>query len=732
MRTLLAILVVCIPAAAHAQVPSYAHDVRAVFARAGCNQGTCHGNLTGKGGMKLSLRGENPDFDFLVFTRNLGGRRIDPASPDASLLLLKATGRVPHEGGVRFAPTSREYRIVRDWIAAGAPNDVGKQPALVRLEVEPHELWLTPPKRSATIAVTAVFADGRRQAVNDAAVFESTNPRTDVTHDGVVSSTGPGETTVVVRYLDGQASVPVTFIADRPHFVWTGPNPANYIDDLVFTQLKKLRIDASPVCSDAEFLRRAYLDVCGILPTPAETRRFLADPASDKRDRLIDALVQRPEFADWWALKWADLLRVEEKMLDKKGVKLFQGWIRESIASGKPLNRMAHELIASRGSTYTSPAANYYRALRQPNVRGEAFAQVFLGIRMACAKCHNHPFDRWTQTDYHQLAAFFAQVAYKVGDNKRIDKLDQHEFNGDQTVYLDPALDVKHPVTGEVLAPHYLGDAAKVDAKADPLITLADWVADPKNPFFARAQANRIWAHLLGRGLVDPIDDFRQTNPPANEPLLAALAQDFAEHDFDLRRLVKTIVRSRTYQLSARPTATNADDETHFSHALVRSLPAEALLDAIAQVTETPLKLPGLEPGKRAAQMASLPSFRRGESAEGAVRFLRVFGKPERLLSCDCERSDATTLTQALTLLTGDLVNQSLTASDNRIGRLLGAGVSKGEIVDELYLAALCRPPTREERMAFVSRIEAAADPRAACEDVLWAILNSKEFLLRR
>ena len=368
----------------------------------------------------------------------------------------------------------------------------------------------------------------------------------------------------------------------------------------------------------------------------------------------------------------------------------------------------------------------------QPNERGEAFAQVFLGIRMACAKCHNHPFDRWTQTDYHQLAAFFAKVSYKIVDNKRIDKLDKHEFNGDQTVFLDPTFEVKHPVTGEVLAPHYLGDTATIDGKTDPLITLADWVADPKNPFFARAQANRIWAHLLGRGLVDPIDDFRQTNPPANEPLLAALAHDFAEHDFDLRRLVKTIVRSRTYQLSARPTATNADDETHCSHALVRSLPAEALLDAIAQVTETPLSLPGLEPGKRAAQMASLPSFRRGESAEGAVRFLRVFGKPERLLSCDCERSDATTLAQALTLLTGDLVNRSLTQSENRIGRLLGAGASKGEIVDELYLAALCRLPTREERTAFVSRIEQAADPRAACEDVLWAILNSKEFLLRR
>jgi hypothetical protein len=716
-----------------AEPASYSHDVRAVFARAGCNQGTCHGNLNGKGGFKLSLRGENPAFDHFVITRDLGGRRIDPLNPDASLILLKATGRVPHEGGVRFAFDSSEYKLVREWIAAGAPSDVGERAELAKLEVTPREAYLVPPLRETTIRATAIFTDGKKRDVTGLAVFESTNPKIEVNRDGKVASESPGETSVVVRYLNRQATVPVSFVADRPDFHWTGPTPINYVDELVFAQLKRLRINPSGPSGDSEFLRRAYLDVIGVLPTADETRRFLSDRSADKRDRLIDALLDRPEFADWWALKWADLLRVEEKQLDKKGVKLFHGWIRDSIASGKPLNKMAYELIASRGSTYKEPASNYYRALREPNLRSEAMAQVFLGIRMACAKCHNHPFDRWTQNDYHQLAAFFARVQYKLLDNTRKDKLDKHEFIGEQIVYMDEGSEVKHPVTEKVMQPRFLGSPGpKLGPKDDRLIPLAEWVADPKNAFFARTQANRIWANLLGRGLVDPIDDFRATNPPANAPLLNALAKDLADHDFDMKRLIRTIVRSRTYQLSAKPNATNEDDELHFSHALVRSLPAEALLDAIAQVTGSPLDLPELAPGQRAAQLPSLPSIRRRETFDGTSRFLRVFGKPERLLSCDCERSDATTLAQALTLITGDLLNQALTQKDNRLGRLLASKTSTTAMVDELYLAALNRSPTDTEREEFASRIERAQDRRAALEDVAWAVMNSKEFLLRR
>lgn len=712
---------------------SYSQEVRAVFARAGCNQGTCHGNLNGKGGFKLSLRGENPAFDHSVMTREAGGRRINALEPDASLLLLKATGRVPHEGGVRFPYGSPEYDLVRRWIAAGVASDIGKRPALDRLEVTPREAYLVPPTREVKVQATARFAGGLRRDVSGLAVFESTNPKINVSRSGEVSADEPGETTIVVRYLDRQQTVRLAFVADRPDFRWQGPAPVNYIDELVFAQLKKLRINPSETCTDAEFLRRAHLDLIGVLPTPDETRRFVGDPSPDRRARLVESLLARPEYADWWALKWSDLLRVEEKQLDKKGVKVFHDWIRDSLAANKPLNRFARELLASRGSTYQEPAANYYRALRDPNTRGEAMAQVFLGVRMQCAKCHNHPFNQWTQNDYHQLSAFFARVQYKIIDNTRRDKLDKHEFNGEQIVYQDEASEIKHPVTGETLTPAFLGAATpKFGQKDDRLLALADWVADPKNAFFARTQANRIWANLLGRGLVEPIDDFRTTNPPANELLLAALAADLAAHDFDMKRLIRTIVSSRTYQLSDRPNATNADDETHYSHALVRSLPAEALLDAVAQVTGTPLTFPGQADGLRAAQLPSFPSIRRGESFQGPVRFLKVFGKPERLLSCDCERSDSTTLAQALTLITGELVNRSLTAPDNRLGRLLASQTPSPAIVEELYLASLCRVPTVAERDALVGRIEQAPDRRAALEDILWALLNSKEFLLRK
>jgi hypothetical protein len=492
-------------------------------------------------------------------------------------------------------------------------------------------------------------------------------------------------------------------------------------------------MNPSALCTDGEFNRRAFLDALGILPTPAETRAFLGDGRPDRRVRLIDALLARPEFADFWALHWSDLLRNEEKQLDRKGVQVFHAWIRESIARDKPLNQMAKELIASRGSTYTQPAANYYRALRDPQVRAEATAQVFLGIRMQCAKCHNHPFNQWTQNDYHQLAAFFPRVQYKIVKNERKDKLDKHEFVGEQIVIMDDVSEINHPVTGVELRPKFLGGPEPaLGEDGDRLIALADWVARPDNPFFARTQANRIWAYLLGRGIVDPTDDFRQSNPPVNGPLLEALAADFAEHGFDLKHLVRRIMNSRTYQLSAVPNATNRDDEANFAHALIRPLPAESLLDAISGVTGVAAEFPGYPTGLRATQLPALPVKTRKRTASDAEQFLRLFGKPERLLSCDCERSTDTTLAQALQLITGPLVNHAVSTADNRLGDLLNAGRSNREIVEELYLAALCRRPTATEASAILERVDAAADRRAALEDVMWALLNAKEFMLRR
>ncbi len=723
-----------LPGSARAVEPvRFRQEVMAVLSRGGCNQGACHGNLNGKGGFKLSLRSEDPDWDYAALTRDQLGRRVNRLDPDASLVLQKATARLPHEGGRRFPVDSLEYEILRRWMADGARPDSGVAALPRRLEVEPRERIVTLPAPEIPLRTWAVYPDGSRKDVSHLAVFESTNPDVEVSRQGVVKGVRAGETTVVVRYLHLRATALLAFVPARPDFRWADPRPNNYVDELIFARLKNFRMNPSGLCTDDEFLRRASLDLLGILLTAEEARRFLADRRPDKRARLINVLLERPEFAEYWALHWSDLLRNEEKQLDRKGVTVFYDWIRDSIARNKPLNEFARELIAARGSTYTAPAANYYRALRDPAERAEATAQVFLGVRMKCARCHNHPFDHWTQNDYHQLAAFFARVQYRIVKNARKDKLDKHEFVGEQVVYQDDTSEVKHPGTGTVLRPRFPGGPLLEDAaRQDRLKRLADWVASPQNPFFARTQANRIWSYLMGRGIVEPDDDFRETNPPVNGPLLDALARDLAGHRFDQKHLIRVIMNSRTYQASSRPDPTNSDDETNFSHVLVRSLPAEALLDAIAGVAQVELNFEGFPGVKRAGQLPSLPVLRRQQKSADAYRFLRTFGKPERLLSCDCERSDSTTLAQALQLITGKVINQALARPDNRLGKLLKAGKSDGAIIDELFLAGLCRLPTATERAALMKRVAAATNRREALEDVLWGLLNSKAFLLRR
>jgi len=728
-------LVFLLPLASlHAQAPiSFRNEVMAVLSRSGCNQGICHGNLNGRGGLKLSLRGQDLDFDREALTRGLLGRRANPQDPDTSLFLLKATGQVAHEGGPRFAVKSNEYRILRDWIAQGMKLDAPSVPTLKSLTVTPVEQYIVQPTNAITVQVKATFSDGKTQDVSSLAVFESTNPKIEVSRAGHVESSEPGETTIVVRYLDLQATALLAFVPGRGDFVWSKPAIHNYVDRHVYDRLEKLRVNPSALSSDSDFVRRVHLDLVGLLPTPDETRKFLADARSDKRAKLIDALLERPEFADTWAIKWADLLKVEEKQLDKTGVKAFHGWIRKCIADNKPLNEFARELIASRGSTYKEPASNYYRALRDSQTRSEAFAQVFLGIRMQCAKCHNHPYNQITQSEYHELAAFFPRVDYKIVNNNRKDKLDKHEFIGEQIVFMNDKGEVKHPISGALLKPRFLGgDVLKVGANDDRLIPLAAWVADKQNPYFARTQANRIWYYLMGRGIVDPDDDFRQSNPPVNAPLLDALARELSEHQFDMKNTIRTIMNSRTYQTSAIPNASNQSDETNFSHTLIRSLPAEALLDAISQVTAVPATFDGYPVGTRAAQVPSLPSLRRKETLDSGMKFLRQFGKPERLLSCDCERSDNTTLAQALQMVTGPLMHKAVAAESNRVGQMLKAGKSNADMIDELFLASLSRTPNDRERSSLIARIESAADRRVALEDVLWALLNSKEFLLRR
>ena len=492
-------------------------------------------------------------------------------------------------------------------------------------------------------------------------------------------------------------------------------------------------MNPSDLCSDSTFLRHAYLDLLGILPAPEEVRRFLDNRRSDKRALLIDELLDRPEFPEYWALKWSDVLRNEEKQLDKKGTQLFFTWIRNSIAANKPLNEFARELIASRGSSYADPAANYYRALREPQIRAEATAQVFLGVRMQCAKCHNHPFDRWTQSDYHRLTAFFPRVQYRILENNRKDKLDSHEFDGEQIVWMDRDSEHVHPLTKEKLKPRFLGaDAPDFGPDGDRLQALADWVADANNPFFARTQVNRVWSYLLGRGIVEPNDDFRLSNPPVNPELLAALAADFVNHRFDLKHLIRTIMNSRTYQLSVHPNDTNREDETNFSRGIVRSLQAEQLLEAVSGATGVAPSFDGYPAGTRAGQLPGVGAALGKKVAGDADRFLRLFGKPERLLSCDCERSEDSTLVQALQMITGQLVNKAVSEPDNRLGQLMAAGKSDSEALEEMYLATLCRQPSSHEQSILGVRVRQAYDRRRALEDVLWGLLNSKEFLLRQ
>ncbi|HZZ71894.1 MAG TPA: DUF1549 and DUF1553 domain-containing protein [Pirellulales bacterium] len=715
--------------------PRFGFDVMAVLSKAGCNAGACHGNQNGKGGFKLSLRGQDPAADYETITHGQFARRIDRFDPDQSLILLKPTTQLAHEGGLRFPRDSAEYRILREWIAAGTPPDDASVWRVIKLNVEPAAAILTEPAHRQLLRVSADCANGSGAArtvdVTELAVYEPLGGPATVNAAGVVEMTDFGESTILVRFLDRQATVRLAHLPFRPEFEFSAPTPVNYIDDLNFAKLRALQMNPSPLSEDSEFVRRAYLDVIGLLPTAAEAQAFVADPGRNKRANLIDALLARPEFADFWALKWSDLLRIEERTLDEKGVQAFHEWIRASLADGKPLDQFVQEMLVARGSTYDNPPTNYWRAQRDPITRAETAAEVFLGVRLLCAKCHNHPFDRWSQADYYNWASFFTRLDYKVIENKRRDKNDSHEFDGEQLVQTVDHGEIENPHTGAAGVPAFLGAAAPLaKVPADRLTALAPWLTSKQNAFFARAQANRIWFHLLGRGIVEPIDDFRASNPPSNPELLDALARDFAAHGFDLRQLIRTIMLSRTYQLASTPNYSNRRDEANFSHALARRLTAEQLLDAVNQVLGTSSAFSGYPPGTRAEQIAGVKRARDKGPSLGD-QFLKSFGRPPRLVSCECERTNVTTLSQAFQLLSGPLVNQQIQAADNRLGKWLAAERPLPEIIDELYWSALARPPSAAETAALVDHIAAAADRRAALEDAVWSILNAKEFLLQ-
>lgn len=700
--------------------------------------GTCHGNANGKGGLKLSLRGQDTDADFDTLTRQLGSRRASIVDPDASLLLLKPTMSVPHQGGRRFKSDSPEYRILRNWIAAGMPRDPINAPRLRNLAASPNHATLYAPETSVQLSVTAEFGDGSKRDITNLAVYDSSSLFVSVDPDGVATSERAGQTIVTARYLNLQIPIRLEFVPHRPDFVSSAPRPTSVIDEAVFTQLQRLRINPSEVCEDTTFLRRVYLDVTGLLPSVEKAQKFASSRESDKRIKLIDELLASPEFNDMQALRWADLLRVEEKTLDKNGVTVFHAWIRDSFAKEKPLNEFAKELLEARGSTYKVPATNLYRTLRTPETRGEATAQLFLGVRLQCAKCHNHPFDRWTQEDYYGWSNYFARIDYKIVENKRRDKFDKHEFAGEQIVLLKDEGDVKNPATGKSAGLRFLSgttDAAESgeDTKLDRLQQIASWMSARTNERFAATQANRIWYQLVGRGVVDPVDDFRSTNPPVNPELLDALQREFVRGGFRVRPLMRLILNSTTYQLSSTPNDTNKENAHLFARVEPNRLTAEQTLDALSQVLRVPVKFGDQKLGTKAVQLAGVRNGgHRFSPPEIGDRFLALFGKPGRQLSCECERAGETTLAQTLELCSGDLIDQMLRNDTGMIAKSLKRNESDEQIINTLYWSALSRAASKVESAAALAHVRNRSDRRQGLEDVAWAILNSNDFLLRR
>ena len=699
---------------------SFRHDVMAAFNVGGCNMGACHGTPSGKNGFKLSLRGFDPTADYLQLTREQFGRRSDKHNPDASLTLLKALGRVPHEGGTRFGASSYPAEMMRQWLVEGMQDDSASLPGVKKLDVTPGNRVLHNPSKFQQLAVRATYTDNSQRDVTRITNFSSSDPGiADVNLNGFVEFKRPGEVAILVRYLEEMVSVRLTYLEPRVGFTWSNPSEFNAIDKNVFEKLKLMTILPSELCTDTEFVRRAYLDAIGRMPTPAEAKTFFADGSSGKRTTLIDQLVTQPEFADFWALKWADVLRSSRKTIQAKGSYGFQLWLREKLAVNTGLDDIVKELLTATGNTYTNPPANFYRIAKDPQSLAEATAQLFLGVRMQCAKCHNHPFERWSQDDYYGLSAVFARVKNRPSFDTPV----AAKAIGAEIIFATRDGEVSQPRTGKVMKPRFPGSGDQdLKVGTDRRAAFADWLTKPENPFFAKSVVNRVWFHVMGKGIVDPVDDFRESNPSCNDELLNALAKDFAAHNYDLRYLVTTIMKSRTYQLSAQPNDTNKDDGKYFSHAVTKLLTAEQLLDAISDVTGVPEKFAGLPIGTRAIQLP-----------DGEVNhpFLKTFGQPARELACECERESDGNLAQALQLINGPTVNEKVRSASNRLTSLLSQKKTERETLDEIYLAALARVADDSEAKIALAHVAKHTDKRKAWEDVLWAVLNTREFLFR-
>ncbi len=704
---------------------SFKNHVLAVLTKAGCNSGACHGAAAGKNGFRLTLRGYGPEVDYDVLTRQALGRRIVKTAPAESLLLLKPTGAVEHGGGVRFATDSLEYRILSEWIGAGMPRPRADEPRVTEIHALPREVTFQP-GQSQQILVQATYSDGRVADVTRWAKFASTDETVaKVDEDsGVLTVQGHGEAAITVWFssLVDLATVTVPYPTKVDPKVFAEAPRNNPIDEKNLEKLQSLGIPPSPPADDATFLRRAYLDATGTLPTVEAVNAFLASQDPKRREKLVDQLLSSPEFVDYWAYKWSDLLLVSSKSLPGPAMWSFYRFVREAVADNMPWDEFARRVVTAKGSTLANGAANYFVLHRDPIDLTESTSMAFLGLSLTCARCHNHPMEKWTQDQYYGMANLFSRVALKDGT----------KGSGDVVVAVAADGDIRHPRKGIVMAPQPL-DARPlpIEARGDRREAFADWLEDPENPYFDKAIINRVWANFLGRGLIDPEDDLRATNPPSDSALMEWLVNDFRAHKRDLKHLIRTIMTSAAYGRSSDPVPGNESDNRFLSHYRVKRLPAEVLLDALSRVTEVPTPFGGYPSGWRSLQLPDV-------KLENA--FLDSFGRPARESVCSCERSAEPSVSQALHLANGGTLNNKLRDDKGIVSRLATSSKSDAEILDTLTRAAFSRPPTESEKATILPVLaEAAAglsDPkevemarRQAIEDLYWATLTSKEFL---
>ena len=689
---------------------SFKIDVMPVFMKTGCNQGSCHGAARGKEGFRLSLFGFDPDGDHHRLTREMVGRRVDLALPERSLLLEKGVGAVAHGGGQRIQVGDEYYATLLEWLKDGAVNDPGEVPTVVSVELFPKGGVLNGEGSTQKLMVRAKYSDGTDRDVTSLAYFSSNNDNSAmVSQDGLITATNRGEAFVMARFDTHTVGRQYITLPKDLQFQWNEIVANNYIDELSYEKLKKLRINPSDLCTDEEFLRRVSIDICGVLPTEEEYFAFMSDDDPNKREKLVDSLLDRKEFVEMWVMKWSELLQIKSSnQVSYKSMLLYYNWLQTRVADNVPIDQMVRELISSKGGTFANAATNYFQSETDTLKVAENIAQVFMGMRIQCAQCHNHPFDRWTMDDYYSFAAFFSQIGRKRGEDPR-----------ETIVFNSGSGEVRHLVGNRVMTPKFLGgDVPDLKGK-DRREVLAGWLASAENPFFATNLSNVVWAHFFGRGIINDVDDVRVSNPAVNEELLQALAGKFTEYEYDFKRLVRDICTSRMYQLSTATNDSNASDTTNFSHASLRRVRAEVLLDMITQVTTTKNKFTGLPLGARAVQIAD---------GNTSTYFLTTFGRASRETVCSCEVKMEPNLSQALHLLNGDTV-QSKVEQGGLVKALLAEGKSVPDVVKSLYVRVLTREPTEKEISQLVELVASEGDQEKALRDAFWALLNSREFV---